>query len=71
MKNTNKSSNKLIKSKKYKGIYPKETSNDKMYYIAYKNSNGNYSLYKVGLNSSGITELYCYKLRIEEINKVL
>jgi len=40
-----------------------------MYYIAYKNSNGNYSRYKVGLKSSGITELYCYNLRNEEINK--
>ena len=65
-----KSSNKLIKSKKYQGIYSKNITNDKMYYIAYKNSNGNYSRYKVGLKSSGITELYCYNLRNEEINKV-
>jgi len=65
-----KSSNKLIKFKKYKGIYYKYTTNDKMYYIAYKNANGNYSRYKVGIKSSGITELYCYNLRNEEINKV-
>lgn len=62
---------KLIKSKKYAGIYYKYTSNnDKIYYIAYKNSNGNYSKYKVGLKSSGINELYCYNLRNEEINKI-
>jgi len=57
---TTKKSNKLIKSKKYQGIYHKDASNDRMYYIAYKNSNGNYSRYKVGLKSSCITELYCY-----------
>ena len=63
--------NKHIKSKKYQGVYYKDTSNnDKIYYIAYKNSNGNYSKYKVGLKSSGITEQYCYNLRNEEINKV-
>jgi len=63
--------NKLIKSKKYAGVYYKDTiNNDKIYYIAYKNSNGNYSKYKVGLKSSGITEQYCYNLRNEEINKV-
>ena len=63
--------NKLIKSKKYAGVYYKSTSNnDKIFYIAYKNSNGNYSKYKVGLSSSGITEKYCYNLRNEEINKV-
>jgi len=63
--------NKLIKSKKYQGIYYKNTSNnDKIFYIAYKNSNGNYSKYKVGLQSSGISEKYCYNLRNEEINKV-
>ena len=70
MENTNKSSNKLIKSKKYKGIYHKDTAHDRMYYIAYKNANGNYTRYKVGLKSSAITELYCYNLRNEEINKV-
>jgi len=63
--------NKLVKSKKYAGVYYKDTiNNDKIYYIAYKNSNGNYSKYKVGLKSSGITEQYCYNLRNEEINKV-
>ncbi len=63
--------NKQIKSKKYAGVYYKDTSNnDKIYYIAYKNSNGNYSKYKVGLKSSGITEAYCHNLRNEEINKV-
>lgn len=51
-------SNKLIKSKKYKGIYHKDATNDRMYYIAYENSNGNYSRYKVGLKSSGITPDY-------------
>jgi len=58
--------NKLIKSKKYQGIYYKDTLNDKIFYIAYKNSNGNYSKYKVGLQSSGINEKYCYNLRNEE-----
>ena len=47
MGNTKKSSNKLIKSKKYKGIYHKDSTNDRMYYIAYKNTHGNYSRYKV------------------------
>ena len=72
MEKTNiKQSNKLIKSKKYQGIYYKDTiNNDKIYYIAYKNSNGNYSKYKVGLQSTGINEKYCYNLRNEEINKV-
>ena len=67
MKNTN---NKLIKSKKYSGVYYKDTILDRMYYIAYKNSNGNYSKYKVGCKSSGITEVYCYNLRNEELNKI-
>ena len=63
--------NKHIKSKKYSGVYYKDIpNNDKIYYIAYKNSNGNYSKYKVGLQSSGINEKYCYNLRNEEINKV-
>ena len=66
----NRTKNKLIKSKKYQGIYYKDTPIDRIYYIAYKNSNGNYSKYKVGLKSSGITEQYCYNLRNEEINKV-
>ena len=61
---------KLIKSKKYSGVYYKDTSLDRVYYIAYKNSNGNYSKYKVGCKSSGITEIYCYNLRNEEINKI-
>ena len=42
-----KTSTKLIRSKKYKGIYYKYTTNDNMYYITYKNANGNYSRYKV------------------------
>ena len=67
MKNTN---NKLIKSKKYSGVYYKDTVLDRIYYIAYKNSNGNYSKYKVGCKSSGITEVYCYNLRNEELNKI-
>ena len=67
MKNTN---NKLIKSKKYSGVYYKDTILDRIYYIAYKNSNGNYSKYKVGCKSSGITEVYCYNLRNEELNKI-
>lgn len=65
-----KNSNKLIKSKKYPGVYYKETNIDKIYYIAYKNSNNNYSKYKVGTKSSGISEQYCYNLRNEEINKI-
>ena len=47
MENTKKS-NKLIKSKKYKGIYHKDTANDRMYYIVCKNTNGKYIRYKVG-----------------------
>ncbi len=72
MENTNqKQSNKLIKSKKYVGVYFKDTTNnDKIYYIAYKNSNGNYNKYKVGLQSTGINEKYCDNLRNEEINKI-
>lgn len=53
-----KSQNKLIKSKKYQGVYSKITTNNyKMYYIAYKNRNGNYRCYKVVLKSSGIMEV--------------
>lgn len=54
--------NKLIKSKKYQGIYYKDIPNDRKYYIAYKNSNGNYSKYKVGLKSSGINEFRFYTI---------
>lgn len=61
----------LIKSKKYIGVYTKSLpNNDTAIYIAYKNKNGNYSRYKVGLKSSGITEAYAYNLRNEEINKI-
>lgn len=64
--------NKLIKSKKYQGVYTKylPKTNDTAIYIAYCNKNGNYSRYKVGLKSSGITEAYAYNLRNEEINKI-
>ena len=62
--------NKLFKSKKYAGVYYKETPIDRVYYIAYKNSNGNYSKYKIGTKTSGITESYCYTLRQTEINKI-
>ena len=67
---TQNSTTKLIKSKKYSGVYYKDTPLDRIYYIAYKNSNGNYSKYKVGCKSSGISESYCYNLRNEEINKI-
>jgi integrase len=63
--------NQLTKSLKYQGVYSKKLpNNETMLYIAYTNSNGNYSKYKVGLKSSGISEQYCHNLRQTEITKI-
>jgi integrase len=70
MDNATQNPNKLLKSKKYQGVYYKDTKIDRIYYIAYKNADNNYSKYKVGTKTSGITESYCYNLRNEEINKI-
>ncbi|MFA6144160.1 MAG: hypothetical protein WCW84_05125 [Sulfurimonas sp.] len=63
--------NKLIKSLKYQGVYSKKLpNNETMLYIAYTNANGNYSKYKVGLKSAGISEQYCHNLRQTELSKL-
>ncbi len=68
---------KMILSKRYEGVYSKEIINKDsngpkqlMMYIAYKNSNGNYSKYKVGLKSETINEKFCYELRQKELTKI-
>lgn len=64
-------SNKMILSRKYSGVYSKLLPNNQvMMYIAYKNSNGNYSKYKVGIKSSTITEQFCANLRANELAKI-
>jgi integrase len=63
--------NQLTKSLKYQGVYSKKLpNNETMLYIAYTNANGNYSKYKVGLKSAGISEQYCFQLRQTEIAKI-
>lgn len=63
--------NQLTKSLKYQGVYSKKLpNNETMLYIAYTNANGNYSRYKVGLKSSGVTEQYCHQLRQTELAKI-
>lgn len=63
--------NQLTKSLKYQGVYSKKLpNNETMLYIAYTNANGNYSKYKVGLKSSGVTEMYCHNLRQTELAKL-
>jgi len=68
---------KMTLSKRYEGVYSKEIINKDsngakqfMMYIAYKNSNGNYSKYKVGLKSEKISERFCYELRQKELRKI-
>lgn len=63
---------KFIKSIKYQGVYSRVVAgtNEVMMYIAYKNSNGNYSKYKVGLKSSSLNEKFCYELRQKELTKI-
>lgn len=63
--------NQLTKSLKYQGVYSKKLpNNETMLYIAYTNANGNYSKYKVGLKSSGVSEAYCFQLRQTELAKI-
>lgn len=63
--------NQLTKSLKYQGVYSKKLpNNETMLYIAYTNANGNYSRYKVGLKSSGVSEQYCHNLRQTELAKL-
>ncbi|MFA6138735.1 MAG: site-specific integrase [Sulfurimonas sp.] len=71
METTNPNNNQMTLSKKYQGVYSKQLPNNQiMMYIAYKNNNGNYSKYKVGLKSSTITEQFCSNLRQNELSKI-
>lgn len=65
-------SNKLIKSKKYQGVYTKQLKNGSTaLYIAYTNSNNQYSRYKVGIkDQNGLNEAFAYHLRNQEIQKI-
>jgi integrase len=54
----------MIKSKKYTGVYYKQLTNDKSYYITYKH-NGKKVWLKIGLHSEGVREAYCFKKRAE------
>lgn len=60
--------NKLIKSKKFKGVYlRKREDGDIAIYFTYYNSKGNSTYQKVGLKSQGVTEKYAYQKRSETI----
>jgi len=62
---------KLIKSKKFVGVYHYEKQNkDVTYYITYRDTNGKQYKQKIGEKSKGITENYCNQLRNQTINKL-
>jgi len=59
----------MVKSKKYTGVYHKQLTNDKSYYITYKH-NGKKVWLKIGLHSEGVREAYCAKKRSEITSKL-
>ncbi|MDR2081565.1 MAG: hypothetical protein LBP54_06750 [Campylobacteraceae bacterium] len=60
---------KLIKSKKFTGVYHSILSNgDKSYYIIYKLQGKTHRVF-IGKESEGINEAFCYQKRNEAINK--
>jgi len=65
-------SNKLIKSKKYQGVYTKLLKNNQTaLYIAYTNDKGQYNKYKVGIKDNlGMNEAFASDLRNKEIQRV-
>ena len=60
-----------IKSKKYTGISHRVVKNDIIYYCSYKTKAGNYSRFKVGYKSAGITEKIAYEFMQREKQKIL
>lgn len=60
--------NKMIKSKKYTGVYHrKKVNGDCVYYIVYKDENNKPIYHKIGLKSQGIDEKYAAEKRNETI----
>lgn len=64
--------NKLILSKKYKGVYTKkQTDGSIAIYIAYTNSNNQYNRYKIGIKGiNGLNESVASLIRAQEIQKI-
>jgi len=62
---------KLIKSKKYIGVYHYQKKNkDISYYITYRDTNGKQYKQKIGDKSKGITESYCFQIRNQTLNSL-
>lgn len=60
-----------IKSKRYDGVYYNPLQNgDKTFYISYKELSGKKIWLKIGKESDGIRENYCYNKRAEIINQI-
>jgi len=61
-----------INSKKYGTAvqHYKKTNGDTTYYITYKNEDNKLKRLKIGEKSSGITEHYCNKKRLEVLNQI-
>jgi len=61
---------KVIKSKRYIGVfYNILKNNDKSYYIIYKMNNKTHRIH-IGKKSEGVTEAFCHQKRNEAINKI-
>ena len=60
-----------IKSKKYTGISTRTTDNDTIFYCSYKTKMGNYSRFKLGYRSAGMTEKIAYELLQQRKQNIL
>jgi len=62
---------KMIKSKKYVGVYYYELEGkDKAFYVTYKNADNKKVWEKIGKYSEGIREDFCNQKRVEKINSL-
>lgn len=63
--------NKLIKSKKYIGVYNYILKNkDRSYYILFKDQNNKTVKIKLGRKSEGINEYFCYQQRLKILSQI-
>ena len=60
-----------IKSKKYTGISHRVTATDTIFYCSYKTKAGNYSRFKTGYKSAGMTEKRSFEILQSEKQKIL
>ena len=62
---------KLIKSKKYTGVYHRKSKNgETTFYFTFKNEDGKTKHQKVGTKSQGITESFVSELRLKTITSI-